>query len=48
MLVQQTHPTECFLAAGAAVLLALQVCLQVGPHVALVSEGPGQLWAFVQ
>ena len=45
MLVQQTHPAECFLAAGAAVLLALQVCLQVGPQVALVSKGAGTVCA---
>ena len=39
MLGQQTHAAEGFLAAGAAVLLVLEVGLEVGSEVGLVSEG---------
>ena len=39
MLGQKTHAAEGFLAAGAAVLLVLEVGLEVGAEVGLVSEG---------
>jgi len=45
VLVEQSHPTEGPLAAGAGVLFVLQVGLQVGPQVGLVRKGPGAVGA---
>ena len=45
MLVEQAHAREGLLAAGARVLLRLQVRLQVRAQVRLVREAPGAVGA---
>ena len=45
VLVEQAHPREGLLAAGARVLLGLQVRLQVRAQVRLVGEAPGAVGA---
>ena len=45
MLGEQAHAAECLLAAGARVLLVLEVSLQVGAQVGLVGEGAATLGA---
>ena len=45
MFVEQAHPREGLLAAGARVLLGLQVRLEVRAQVGLVGEAPGAVRA---
>ena len=45
MLVEEAHPAEGLLAAGAGVLLVLEVGLEVGPQVGLVRKPPGAVGA---
>ena len=45
MLGQQTHAAKCLLAAGARVLLVLEMGLQVSAQVGLVSKGAATLGA---
>ena len=45
VLVEEAHPAEGLLAAGAGVLLVLEVGLEVGPQVGLVRKPPGAVGA---